>query len=201
MSTGDAVGAKGQRVMEWTDDAVDAGIGPPHSRSNLEPGFERIDGDLGNSMDYDNTTVDIIAVPCIDADPIATWMQKPSSSDSPKIPTQSNLSQAWVCHDIRTLTRQARILFYRHRPSSEGTTLEKAADDLIEQVLDKRQGPQKRRPIFFICHSIGGLVVKSALCKAWMQKKHKSLVDDFYGVTFFGRFIDDCLGFYILTSR
>jgi len=41
------------------------------------------------------------------------------------------------------------------------------------------------RPIFFVCHSTGGLVVKMALAEA--QRSKHPILGDCYGVTFFGR--------------
>lgn len=45
---------------------------------------------------------------------------------------------------------------------------------------------QGNRPLFFIAHSIGGLVVKNALVRASQKTKFQDIMDDCHGVTFFG---------------
>jgi hypothetical protein len=45
---------------------------------------------------------------------------------------------------------------------------------------------QQARPLFFIAHSIGGLVVKNALVRANHSPRYQGIVDDCHGVTFFG---------------
>ena len=46
-----------------------------------EPGFQCVYGDIeGAGTGYNKTTVDIIAVPCIGADPIDTWARNASQA-------------------------------------------------------------------------------------------------------------------------
>ncbi|KAI1115569.1 hypothetical protein F5Y14DRAFT_410352 [Nemania sp. NC0429] len=175
------------------------------------PGFEEIDGVVGGRS-YNETTVDIIAVPCIGASPIDTWARDPlsdgyftnpptnehdnystvkalpgSTALSPAIThTLPKASHSWIRQGIRGEANQARIMLYRHREVTEGMTIESAADDLIEQVMKMRAGLKKSRPIFFICHSIGGLVVKSALVKAKTVDALRPLMYYCHGITFFG---------------
>ncbi|KAJ8124958.1 hypothetical protein O1611_g8682 [Lasiodiplodia mahajangana] len=147
-----------------------------------EPGFEHVDGDI-EGCGYNETTVDIIAL-----EKYSTVKELPASSVlTPTInrvlPPASHL---WIRQGIRKEVSQARVMLYRHRELVDGMTIESAADDLIEQVLKTREGLQKARPIFFICHSIGGLVVKLALVKAREREELRTLMYDCHGVTFFG---------------
>jgi hypothetical protein len=177
-----------------------------------EPGFEQVDGDI-EGCGYNETTVDIIAVPCIGASPIETWARDPfttnyfalpapnwlekgskpkelpkSSAPAPTInhgpPTACDM---WIRAGIRKEVSQARIMLYRHRELTDDMTIDQAADDLIEQLTKMRAGLKKARPIFFICHTIGGLVVKSALVKASKREELRPLVYDCHGITFFGQ--------------
>lgn len=45
---------------------------------------------------------------------------------------------------------------------------------------------QVARPLFFIGHSIGGLVIKYALVNAHRSGRYQAIVDNCHGVTFFG---------------
>jgi alpha-beta hydrolase superfamily lysophospholipase len=45
---------------------------------------------------------------------------------------------------------------------------------------------EKRRPLFFLGHSTGGLVVKAALIKARGHHSYHDVGDNCYGVAFFG---------------
>ncbi|RYP23578.1 hypothetical protein DL765_001092 [Monosporascus sp. GIB2] len=175
-----------------------------------EPGFAHIDGDIAGNG-YNETTVDIIAVPCIGASPVDTWVRDPLidgyfEAPSPtelqryktvkELPARAVLSpainrhlpkanQLWIRQGIRKEMNAARVLLYRHRELTEGYTLDRAADDLLEHVLRMRAGQTKSRPIFFVCHSIGGLVAKLALVKASRKEELRCLIFDCHGMTFF----------------
>ncbi|KAI0007362.1 hypothetical protein F4779DRAFT_516523 [Xylariaceae sp. FL0662B] len=175
-----------------------------------EPGFAHIDGDI-SGRGYNETTVDIVAVPCIGASPVDTWARDPLSEGYFGLPTPTELnkyptvkelpgssvlsptinrhlpkaSHLWIRQGIRKEVSTARVMLYRHRELSEGMTLDQAADDLLEQLVKMRKDQKKSRPIFFICHSIGGLVAKLTLLKANKKKELRSLVYDCHGITFF----------------
>ncbi|KAI1329879.1 hypothetical protein F5Y16DRAFT_364948 [Xylariaceae sp. FL0255] len=182
-----------------------------------EPGFQEIDGEVNGKSKLNETTVDIIAVPCLGASPIDTWARDPLgedyfslppyaiSSDVDSFPTVRKLpessvltptidrvlpkaSHVWIRHGIRREVDKARVLLYRHRELVEGVTIEQAADDLLEQIVKIRSGltgKNNGRPLFFICHSVGGLVVKQALVKASLTPELKPLVYQCHGITFF----------------
>ncbi|KAI1435961.1 hypothetical protein GGR50DRAFT_654048 [Xylaria sp. CBS 124048] len=174
-----------------------------------KPGFDLIDGDI-EGHGYNETTVDIIAVPCIGASPVDTWARDPLTdsyfappptelgkySTVKQLPESSVLAPAithplpkashlWIRQGIRQEVSQARVMLYRHRELSEDMTIERAADDLIEQVKTVRTGLDASRPLFFVCHSIGGLVVKAALVKAKKHEELRPLLFNCHGITFF----------------
>ncbi|KAL7625819.1 hypothetical protein AAE478_005042 [Parahypoxylon ruwenzoriense] len=181
-----------------------------YSHWEPEPGFAQIDGDI-DGHGYNKTTVDIIAVPCIGASPIDTWARAPlkegcfgfpaptelqNYSTVKELPGSSVLSPTinrhlpraaplWIRQGIRKEVSIARVLLYRHRELADGMTLDQAADDLLEQLGRIRAGQTKSRPIFFICHSIGGLVVKQALVKAYQNQDSRPLIFDCHGIAFF----------------
>lgn len=177
-----------------------------------EPGFAHIDGDIGGAG-YNETTVDVITVPCPGADPLETWIRDPLpdgffASHVDNEPTThpalkelagdailspgigSNLPKAahlWVRQGIRRYASRARVLLYRHRELTDRTHLDQLAEDLLGNVLLTRDAKQESRPLFFICHSIGGLVVKKALLMASQDDRfRRPILYNCHGVTFFG---------------
>ncbi|KAI0865927.1 hypothetical protein F4860DRAFT_200414 [Xylaria cubensis] len=186
-------------VTTTTDPDMEKSNRSSGSHWGPEPGFEHIDGEIGGPG-YNETTVDIIAVPCIGASPIDTWarvsegyFEFPQTSELPGssvlTPTIKrvlpNANHLWINQGIRKEVSKARVMLYRHRRMDEDMTIEKAADDLIQQVMNIRSDLKKARPIFFVCHSIGGLVVKSALVKAKRHEELRTLVYACHGITFF----------------
>lgn len=182
------------------------------SHQSPEPGFAHIDGDI-HGPGYNETLVDIIAVPCPGASPVDTWARdplpqgyfsRPRNSAGEEyatvkaLPGGSILSPAidrhlpaaqpvWVRQGIRGEMSTARVMLYRHRQLREGVTLEELAEDLLEQITQHRD-PSTPRPLFFLCHSVGGLVAKAALVKAREREDLRWLIYNCHGMTFFCRF-------------
>lgn len=80
----------------------------------------------------------------------------------------------------------ARVLVYDH---GELTTkgLGDLARDLLEVIIAEIETTKSTdaRPIFFICHSIGGLVLKFALVEASHTPRYTAVLENAYVVTFF----------------
>ncbi|KAK1759682.1 hypothetical protein QBC47DRAFT_372787 [Echria macrotheca] len=176
----------------------------------LGPGFTHIDGDISGTG-YNNTTVDVIAVACPGADPVQTWTSDytpdsyigpPSSGNLRQLPTVAKLAgdaplspaidrsltragHMWVRQSIRRSASTARVMVYRHRDLVEGVNLEMLARDLLNQIQQQRQGTRPSRPIFFVAHSIGGLVVKLALLLATKLPEYREIKYNCHGVVFF----------------
>lgn len=198
----DSLPSRSSREFTERGRSISKGRSPSPPRINLGAGFAEYRGDVGGHG-YDETEVDIIAVPCPGADPIQTWIYDSDSSSAESNyhvevgshitrsnqstrSSQSSLrrSSPWVTLRLRERVNIARVFLYRHRHLEEGMNLKSLANDLLEQVQDIRKGSS--RPLFFIAHSIGGLVVKSALVRASQKTKYQDIMDDCHGVTFFG---------------
>lgn len=178
-----------------------------------EPGFAHIDGDIGGSG-YNETKVDVITVPCPGADPVETWTRdplpdgffgNPLDNELTTHPTLKELAgdailspgiggnfpkaaHLWVRQGIRRYASTARVLLYRHRELTETISLDRLAQDLLEAVFLTRDIKQNSRPLFFIAHSIGGLVVKRALLMASKDDRYRhSILYNCHGVSFFGK--------------
>lgn len=208
------VDARGNQLRPAAESSSKDGASKRTSISHWdpEPGFAHIDGDIGGSG-YNETTVDIITVPCPGADPVETWTRDPLPDGffgnpldneltthpalkelagdailSPGI--ASNFPRAahlWVRQGIRRYASMARVLLYRHRELTDHTNLDQLAQDLLENVLLTRDEKQESRPLFFIAHSVGGLVVKKALVLAGQSARYlRPILYNCHGVTFFG---------------
>ncbi|KAI7776077.1 hypothetical protein LA080_005851 [Diaporthe eres] len=92
---------------------------------------------------------------------------------------------SWARSGVRHEANTARVLTYDHGDITPDRSLKTMADDLLSSLCTETAGKIARRPLFFICHSIGGLVVKLALTQASRSSKYRSILEDCYGVTFF----------------
>ncbi|KEQ62534.1 uncharacterized protein M437DRAFT_49405, partial [Aureobasidium melanogenum CBS 110374] len=86
---------------------------------------------------------------------------------------------------------RARIFSYGYDSavfSRSVVTIDQAADMLLERLLGKRKKPEEKcRPIIFIAHSLGGLVVKQAMIQAWSHsQRYNELLDSVKGCLFLG---------------
>ncbi|KAK8110680.1 uncharacterized protein PG998_007137 [Apiospora kogelbergensis] len=201
----DGIAVSKDAGVQW-----EASIRSSLSHWEPEPGFAHVDGEIAGSG-YNETKTDIIAVPCPGASPVETWMREPLPDGYFGHPTKRELDShpalkdfsghailspainrtlprakhLWVRHGIRREANSARVMLYRHRELREGLTLDDLAEDLLDQ-LHKTRDLSQNRPLFFICHSIGGLVAKLALAKASERENMRWLIFHTHGMTFFG---------------
>lgn len=59
------------------------------------------------------------------------------------------------------------------------------AINLLNRIASKRDESEER-PIVFVAHSLGGIVVKRALVEAKLDDSYKSIREATYGIAFFG---------------
>lgn len=94
-------------------------------------------------------------------------------------------SPSWARSGIRKEVDFARVLSYDHGDILETATIDQLSENLLRVLSSERQPPSGRRPMFFICHSLGGLVVKRALTEARRNPDLSAVLEDCYGLTFF----------------
>ncbi|CAM1507855.1 Fc.00g047030.m01.CDS01 [Cosmosporella sp. VM-42] len=163
---------------------------PPHTKES------RFIIDPSGEQTFDQTTVDIVTVPCPGGHPLKTWNRDglmsryfgaPSMRDAEVKESESERpTPSWVRQGIRREADRARILLYEHPEATEGTTLSNLADSLLEELHLLRRREGRDRPLVFIGHSVGGIVVKMMLVKAGRNKRFVGILQQCYGVAFFG---------------
>ncbi|KAF4446222.1 Protein SERAC1 [Fusarium austroafricanum] len=152
--------------------------------------------DPAGELTHDQTTVDIVTVPCPGADPLRTWSRDglmgryfgalsmrdaegAAEADDRPVPS-------WVRQGLRREADVARILLYEHPTATEGMKLSALADALLDELAKLRQREKQTRPVVFVGHSIGGIIVKMALTKAHRDPLFEDVYRQCYGVAFFG---------------
>ncbi|TQV94694.1 ankyrin repeat protein [Cordyceps javanica] len=160
-------------------------------------GEERFLLDPAGDLTHDVTTVDVVTVPCPGGDRLRTWNREgligryfgaPSMRDAEgNTGGGERRSTSWVRQGLRREADKARILLYAHPPLAEGATLGRLAEALLEalRALRAREG-RPHRPLLLLGHGVGGLVAKMALVRASRDARHRDVLDECYGVAFFG---------------
>jgi hypothetical protein len=119
--------------------------------------------------------VDIIAVHGIDGDAYNTW-------------THEN-GYFWLRDAVPEAFPGARVYSYGY-PANIFMSLETGGFDdfarglLLEISLERKSKELQRRPIIFICHSMGGIVVKQAINITVIDKEYEKLRTALVGIMF-----------------
>jgi len=150
--------------------------------------LERPEGELGilSLAEGVSPIVDIVAIHGLDGDRESSWKAKNN--------------KMWLKdHDmLPARIKNARILTYGYDVATWGTelhsdlTLHDHAESLITKLVSYRELTRTSdRPIIFIAHSMGGIVLKFALILANQTHEkhhfhHRSLADNTKGILFIG---------------
>ncbi|KAL7795287.1 hypothetical protein V8C37DRAFT_400781 [Trichoderma ceciliae] len=158
----------------------------PRTRFTVDPEGE---------LTHDETSVDVVTVPCPGGHPLRSWSRDglmgryygaPSMRDA-EVHEAERQGPSWVRQGIRREANRARILLYEHPEVAEGTTLNALAVGLLDELRGLRtREKQQERPLLFVGHSVGGLVVKMALVRASRDARYEGILRNCYGVAFFG---------------
>ncbi|OAA54617.1 Armadillo-type fold protein [Cordyceps fumosorosea ARSEF 2679] len=128
---------------------------------------------------------EIIAVPGLGAHPYHTWEARKTPGPSA---AEYQTSQSAKVHLLKDLLARdfpkARIWNFAHDSNwlidAPVKTTAEIGKCLITEIKDKRSSPHL--PIIFISHSLGGIIIKQALCSNDSQE----IVDDTSGILFLG---------------
>ncbi|KAL6876089.1 hypothetical protein HDV57DRAFT_510485 [Trichoderma longibrachiatum] len=174
---------------DGSDEKAQDGDGVEHLRFTLDP---------AGRLTHDQTGVDVVTVPCPGADALRSWNRdglmgryfgnlSMRDVEARSEAAAERRGPSWVREGIRREASRARILLYEHPRVREGTTLNSLAVALLEELRELRAAEGRgARPLLFIAHSIGGLVVKMALVKARTDPRYSDILHECYGVAFFG---------------
>ncbi|KAM3558268.1 hypothetical protein MY1884_004072 [Beauveria asiatica] len=149
------------------------------------PREENRSGTLEILSGKDDARFEIIAVPGLGAHPYHTWeawkTQGPNAAQCQTAqPSKVHLLKDLLAHDFP----DARIWNFAYESNwlinAPVKTTEEIGKCLLKEIRDKR--PPTHLPIVFIGHSVGGIIIKQALCSNDSQE----IVDDTLGILFLG---------------
>jgi triacylglycerol esterase/lipase EstA (alpha/beta hydrolase family) len=93
----------------------------------------------------------------------------------------------WLRDDLPQSTPEARIFIYEYNATAvygkDKSTFVDKSNELLEALRAERD--DEERPILFLAHSMGGLLVKQALINAGMNPKYRMIKDMTKGIAFF----------------
>ncbi|KAK0639084.1 ankyrin repeat-containing domain protein [Cercophora newfieldiana] len=133
-----------------------------------------------------NVEIDVIAVPGLGADPSRSF-----GSETPRGFNWLTDEREGIHADIP----KSRVMLYHYDSRWLGTqskeqTIYNVATLLLESIIEKRKSTEEgTRPIVFLAHSMGGLVVAKALVLAAQQRdrvEYMRVIECFAGCVFFG---------------
>ncbi len=137
-------------------------------------GFTPINTPIGDGSDR----IDCIAVSGLSSHPFGSWKKRSGRF-------------MWLVDDDAAVPSNVRMLLYGYDTSlvasesfQDVTDIAKSLAAAVQGIRPSSEGPFEPRPIVFIAHSLGGLVVKEAICH--MVKNDQRIAQCVYGLVFFG---------------
>ncbi|KAF5548860.1 ankyrin repeat [Fusarium mexicanum] len=123
-----------------------------------------------------NTKIDIIAVHGLNGKAFKTWTQDGKLWLADFLPLEIPYAR------IFTFGYDSRIAF-----TGSASRVDDHARNLLERLMAKRRQFSEKGPLLFICHSLGGIVVKRALAIAHERsRRYNSITRDTFGIMFLG---------------
>ncbi|CAD6592657.1 MAG: hypothetical protein ASARMPRED_006495 [Alectoria sarmentosa] len=122
--------------------------------------------------------VDIVAVHGLNGDPTNTWKHSANN-------------HFWLQDSLPLDVKGARVMTYGYNADvAFGNTTADVWDhakSLLGSLIDEREtDDESKRPIIFIAHSLGGIIVKQALVWAHREPQYQTIRDHTLGIVFFG---------------
>ncbi|KAM5344762.1 hypothetical protein ACJ41O_010624 [Fusarium nematophilum] len=120
--------------------------------------------------------IDVVAIHGLNGHYFKTW------TDSA---TQFN----WLRDAVPTVLPKARVMSFSYDSalqfSKSASDIFDFADQLLEFLLaERRSSIEQARPIVFICHSLGGIVFKQGMIRAFERERYTALLRKTIGVMF-----------------
>ncbi|KAK0665939.1 hypothetical protein QBC41DRAFT_399327 [Cercophora samala] len=130
---------------------------------------------------------DVVLVHGVNGDPVKTWESKNTATDQDR---ELGDTVLWPQHLLPTQFPGARVFSFGyngdiyHNDSSAG--IRDLAKTLLSSLSIQPQSSDPTRPIIFIAHCLGGLIVKQALHTAHYEKDYNIIASRTKGIFFFG---------------
>ncbi|KAL2266766.1 hypothetical protein VTJ83DRAFT_6118 [Remersonia thermophila] len=131
---------------------------------------------------HGSPNLDIVAVHGLNGDCFRSWSYK-----DPK----SNTRTMWLKEMLPKKMPRVRTMTFGYDASVVGNTsvagIRDNARKLLRHLCDKRENDGSRgRPIVFLGHSLGGIIIKQALCIANIEPAFNDILSSTRGIVFFG---------------
>lgn len=171
-------------------DSSDASSAPTRSQPSAEPPAQALASrpaekiglfELAKGKHNDEKTIDVVAVHGLQGDSYQTW-------------THEN-GTMWLESILPDKIPYARIMTFGYSStvafSSSAAQLEDKSIELINRLTMKRASVENgsTRPIIFVCHSLGGILVKKALILAHERSSdthYRNILDNTKAIAFLG---------------
>ncbi|KEZ46772.1 hypothetical protein SAPIO_CDS0062 [Scedosporium apiospermum] len=126
--------------------------------------------------------IDIIAVHGLNGDSMNTWTH---------FPGRGKPSTMWLRDLLPEKLPSSRVMTFQYDASVVGNTsahgVRGNASKLLQLLRDKREdNDDEGRPIVFVGHSLGGIIIKQALKLASSSRRFSDIAKSTRGIVFFG---------------
>ncbi|KAH7336682.1 hypothetical protein BKA65DRAFT_38167 [Rhexocercosporidium sp. MPI-PUGE-AT-0058] len=122
-------------------------------------------------------------------DIVAVHGLNPTNAEFHAEATWTAEDKLWLKDFLPSKLPKARILLFGYNSNVAFETsiagVREQAVNLLNRLTSKR-GDAGDRPIIFVAHSLGGIIVKRALVEAKLDDSYKAIRDATYGIAFFG---------------
>jgi len=127
---------------------------------------------------YKHIQVDLVAVHGLDGDAKQTW-------------THRETNALWLQDFLPQDVQNIRVMSFGYNASAAfgntTATIIDHAKDLLTCLVDKREEEDEtNRPIIFVGHSLGGIVIKQALFQAKIEPQYQAISEATVGIIFLG---------------
>ncbi|SLM40185.1 P-loop containing nucleoside triphosphate hydrolase [Lasallia pustulata] len=124
-----------------------------------------------------------------DVDIIAVHGLNPTNTEFHAEATWTVEDKLWLRDFLPLQLPSARVLLFGYNANVAFETsvagVREQAINLLNRIASKREEAEEK-PIVFVAHSLGGIVVKRALVEAKLDDSYKSIREATYGIAFFG---------------
>ncbi|KAL8388979.1 hypothetical protein RB595_008888 [Gaeumannomyces hyphopodioides] len=143
-------------------------------------------GQGGSSQNFLKTLVDP-AEPNVDV--VAVHGLNPLNKLSHAEATWTVGDKLWLRDFLPKRAPQARVLLFSYNANVvfnlATAGVREQAENLLNQLAEKRiDNPD--RPLVFVCHSLGGIIVKRAIVHAASDRTYEKIQASIFGIAFFG---------------